>query len=722
MKKITTAIQGLLTGIVAISSVASAQSIGSADKFEQAINPPIFTTSSKPIAATKNGSPQLIVKFYDSSSFEQELKANLSQISDQPFDANQVAARRLVVEAQIDAEGQDRAADIAFQYGLEIDHERVLANGADLITVVNTNRKQSIDKIINQLQLNPAVKYVELNAMMHPLFTPNDPNYPSQWHYFESTAGLNVDTAWDTATGSGAIVAVIDTGYRPHVDLNTNIIGGYDFISDAAAARDGNGRDSNAQDEGDWAPSANFCFSGSPATNSSWHGTHVAGTIAARTNNNIGVAGVAYNAKIVPVRALGRCGGSLADIADAIIWSSGGSVSGIPSNPNPADVINMSLGGGGACDATYQSAINSAVSNGTAVIVAAGNSNQNASSARPANCNNVITVAALDRGGNRASYSNFGSVVDVAAPGGETATNANGVLSTLNSGSTTPAADSYAFYQGTSMATPHVAGVAALMKGLNSSMTPATLEATLKSTSASIPGSCSGGCGAGLVDAAAAIGGGGVGSGPTELFNGDSIGGISGAQGSWTMFQITLPAGASDLAVSMSGGSGDADLYLRFGSEPTTGSYDCRPWSNGNNENCPVASPNAGVYFIGIRGYGVYSNTNLSVSFTAPGGATGGELVVNNIAASQGNWQNFSIDVPAGMSQLDIDISGGSGDADLYVRLGNQPTTSTYNCRPYSNGNNENCSFSSPAAGTWFIGIRAYRTYSGVTLNAVYNP
>jgi serine protease len=239
------------------------------------------------------------------------------------------------------------------------------------------------------------------------------------------------------------------------------------------------------------------------------------------SNNAKGVAGVAFNAKVSPLRALGRCGGSIADIADAINWASGGSVSGVPVNSNVAKVINMSLGGEGACGTTTQTAINSATSRGTVVIVAAGNSTLDASGFNPANCNNVVTVAATNRAGGRAFYSNFGANVDVAAPGGELSqsTSSNGVWSTLNAGSSTPGAESYAFYQGTSMATPHVAGVAALILS-KGGKTPAEVETLLKANTRAFPASCSG-CGAGIVDAnkvLTAVVGGGGGGGATSFF------------------------------------------------------------------------------------------------------------------------------------------------------------------------------------------------------------
>src|SRR5690606_32261732 len=185
---------------------------------------------------------------------------------------------------------------------------------------------------------------------------------------------------WDLATGSGVVVAVLDTGSTSHSDLNANTIAGYDILNDATDDGDGNGRDSNPADPGDY-------YGGN---GSSWHGTHVAGTVAARTNNGVGVAGTAINTKIEQVRVLDRGCGYTSDIADGIIWASGGSVPGVPANPNPAEVINLSLGGQGSCGSTTQNAINGAVSRGTTVVVAAGNSNMNVSNFTPANCNNVI--------------------------------------------------------------------------------------------------------------------------------------------------------------------------------------------------------------------------------------------------------------------------------------------------------------------------------------------
>jgi serine protease len=397
--------------------------------------------------------------------------------------------------------------------GESLDFERRLGTGAALVDLGAQLDKKDTADVMAAFRADPDVAYVVPDRRKYATaVTPNDTYYDRQWDLFEAAAGMNVPGAWDKATGTGVKVAVLDTGYVAHSDLAANVVGGYDFISDPLMSRDGGGRDSNPADTGDWMNKGDCGVDefGRPVPdsdrNNSWHGTHVAGTIAATTGNGKGIAGIAYNATIQPVRVLGWCGGTDADIIDAITWASGGSVQGVPNNPNPADVINMSLGGGGACDAGTQSAINGAVSRGTTVVVAAGNSNANAANFNPASCTNAISVAASDREGNRTYYSNYGTVIDVTAPGGETAVQANGIWSTLNTGLRSVGSETYAAYQGTSMAAPHIAGLAALLNQASPSMTPAQIESAIKTNARTLPGTCSGGCGAGLADAARTLG------------------------------------------------------------------------------------------------------------------------------------------------------------------------------------------------------------------------
>ncbi|MCQ8879491.1 S8 family serine peptidase [Pseudoalteromonas shioyasakiensis] len=581
------------------------------------------------------------------------------------------------------------------------------------------------------------VEYIEIDQMLKPFATPNDPMYAVQWHYYEQAGGLNLPTAWDTATGSGVTVAVLDTGYRPHIDLNGNILPGYDMISDTFVANDGGARDSDARDPGD-AVNTGECGTDQfgqpvPASNqsSSWHGTHVAGTVAAVSNNGEGVAGVAYDAKVVPVRVLGKCGGLTSDIADGIIWASGGSVSGIANNANPADVINMSLGGSGSCSSTTQSAINQARGNGSVIVIAAGNDNDNSANYNPGNCSGVVNVASVGRNGGRAYYSNYGSNIDVAAPGGAQsfANDSEGVLSTHNSGSSSPSSDSYHYSQGTSMAAPHVAGVAALIKQAKPSATPDEIESILKSTTRSFAATCTN-CGTGIVDAAAAVAAASGGTTPptgnNELLDGQAQTSLSGSANSEAFYTMTIPSGASNVTFTMSGGSGDADLYVRAGSEPTTSSYDCRPYNEGNNEECSIDNPTAGTYHVMIRGYSAYSGVNLVGNLTTSGGGSGtpqaGGGTVENVSATAGQWKHYTLDVPAGMASFTVTTSGGSGDADLFVKFDSQPTTSSYDCRPYKNGNAETCTFNNPQAGTWHMSLNAYSAFSGLTLDAQYQP
>ncbi len=816
------------------------------------------------------------------------------------------------------------ASQLSTALGVNLEFKRAMSGGAEVLTVKQSQASRArqttvnLERIVDQLNKRADVEYAEIDAWIVPYATPNDTAYNTQWHYYEAAGGMNLPAAWDTTTGSPSVtVAVLDTGYRPHADLAGNVVGQYDMISSTSVSVDGDGRDANAQDPGDYA-AAGDCGTGSSASDSSWHGTHVAGTIAAVSNNNSDVAGVAWNIGLVPVRVLGKCGGSLSDIADGIRWAAGLSVTGVPANTHPADVINMSLGSGSpaACSSTYQNAINAAVNAGTTIVVAAGNDNSSAGYP-PANCNNVVSVAAVNRKGGRAYYSNYGSAVDVAAPGGDGCnptgeamptsladceggvwSSANMIQSTYNAGTTTPGADSIGALQGTSMATPHVAGLAALMYSVKPTATPAEIESTLKSTARAFPTVSSHqctttNCGAGIVDSnAAVLAMGGTTPPPTSnnvLTNGVAKTGLSGATNNDTFYTMDVPSGATNLKFAMSGGTGDADLYVKFGSAPTTSSYDCRSWASGNTETCNITSAQAGTYHVLIHAYAAYSGasltgsytnpaanvaptasftsscTNLSCSFDGSGssdsdgtissyswsfgatgatasntfasagtyavtltvtdnngatgtstqnvtvtaapanvaptasftssctdltcsfdgsassdsdgtissyswsfgatgatasntfasagtysvtltvtdnnGATGtstqnvtvtappppaGNVLSNGVAktglsGATGTEVNYTMVVPAGATGLSFVMSGGTGDADIYVRFGAAPTTTNYDCRPYISGNNETCNISTAQAGTYYVMVRAYSTYSGVSLTGSYS-
>jgi serine protease len=537
---------------------------------------------------------------------------------------------------------------------LAANHVRRMSLGADVVATTQKLSPVEAETLMRQIAANPNVEYVQIDRVMKQPLTPNDTNYSQQWGYTDADAGIRANTAWDVANGSGIIVAVLDTGYVAHSDLAANIVAGYDFISNTTVAGDGNGRDSDASDPGDY-------YGGDP---SSWHGTHVAGTVAAVTNNAKGVAGTAWGAKVMPVRVLGRGGGSTSDIADAIIWASGGTVSGVPtlSAANAADVINMSLGGGGSCDTTTQNAINSAVSRGTTVVVAAGNSNANASGFTPASCNNVVNVASVTSASARSSFSNYGTLIDVSAPG-------SSILSTLNAGTAGPGAENYASYSGTSMASPHVAGAVALVQSRRLALglplyTPAEVEAQLKATAYALSGACSGGCGAGIIDARALVDAAGGSTPPPPppppppaggtLTKGVAVTGLAATTGNSLNYTMAVPAGATNLTFSMSGGTGDADLYVQFGSAPTDTSYVCRPYLGGNSETCTIAAPSAGTYYVRVKAYSSFSGVSLVGNYTEGGGGGSTPQTYTNTADYAIN-NNATVDSP-------ITVSGRSGN------------------------------------------------------------
>ncbi|MDI6102703.1 S8 family serine peptidase [Actinoplanes sp. NEAU-A12] len=405
--------------------------------------------------------------------------------------------------------GEARATALARAARAGIDTVRTLATGGELLRVDEPRDADGARELMRGLAAIPGVAAVEPDLTVTRTSTPGDPRYGEQWPlwqvYGQTDSAFRADEAWDTgADGTGVTVAVLDTGIRPHADLAPNLTPGYDFIADPANTADGDGRDGDARDPGDWNDEGDC---GSTAFSpSSWHGTHIAGLVAAVRDNGAGVSGVAPHATVQPVRVLGTCGGRDSDIADAIVWAAGAPVPGVPANPTPAKIINMSLGGYGPCGPTVQTAIDKAVSRGISVVVSAGNSASPAADHHPANCDGVITVGATGDDGYLASYSNHGDTVDVAAPGGwgywRDNDPAHRVLSTVDAGAREPAGDSYGVMRGTSQAAAHVSGAVALMLSRRPGLTPAQVSEHLRRNARPLP------LGAGWYNSPHPIGGG----------------------------------------------------------------------------------------------------------------------------------------------------------------------------------------------------------------------
>jgi serine protease len=434
-----------------------------------------------------------------------------------------------------------RAAIMSAQTGLNVTESRDIGSRMHAMQVPGMT---SAD-LASRLAARSDVEYAVPDEMDHIQSTPNDALLSSQWYLLTSEASaINATGAWNTTTGaSSVVVAVVDTGILGgHPDLTDKLYWngstpyGYDFISDSVISNDGDTADADPSDPGDWVTSAEASSTsselyGCTVSNSSWHGTFVAGIIAAATNNTIGGAGVSWGSMIVPVRVLGKCGGYVSDIIAGMRWAAGLTVTGVAANTHPAKIINMSLGGTGTCSAAYQDAINEVTAAGALVVVAAGNDGGAVS--HPGNCSNVLTVAALNHTGDKTYYSNNGSEVGIAAPGGNWgpgATCAYCFVSTRNAGTQSPdtTATGYTYStsadgeMGTSFATPLVAGTAALMLSVNPSLTPAQLITLLKSSATAFPtvsgdASCTATttntvcncttatCGAGMLNANAAV-------------------------------------------------------------------------------------------------------------------------------------------------------------------------------------------------------------------------
>jgi serine protease len=372
--------------------------------------------------------------------------------------------------------------------------------------------------LARELAADPDVEFAEPNGRKRAFTAPNDPLYAAaatgvrprgpdsgQW-YLRAPAGavvsaIDIEAAWARTQGSaGVVIAVLDTGVRPdHPDLGGRLLPGYDFVSNATVANDGNGRDADPTDPGDWVTAAEArtsTFSGCSASNSSWHGTSTASLVGASTNDGVGMAGTAPGVRILPVRVLGKCYGTDSDIQAGMLWAAGISVAGVPDNPTPAKVLNMSLGGSGACSASYQSVVDQVLARGAVIVAAAGNS-AGGPVGVPGNCRGVISVLALRHVGTKVGFSDLGNEIAIAAPGGNCVNTGSNepclypILAASNTGTQGPLSatwtDSYNISVGTSFSSPLVAGTVGLMFSAQPALTPAQVRSALQATARPFP-------------------------------------------------------------------------------------------------------------------------------------------------------------------------------------------------------------------------------------------
>lgn len=431
------------------------------------------------------------------------------------------------------------------------------------------------DKALAHLMADDRIAYVEEDGWVYASAVQSGATWGID-RIDQRNLPLNQQYQYDT-TASNVHVYVIDTGIRAsHNDFGGRVGNGYTAISDGRGTDDCNG-----------------------------HGTHVASTAAGATY------GVAKAARLHPVRVLGCNGsGTNSGVIAGMDW--------VASNHVKPAVANMSLGGG-ASTATDQ-AVQRMVNAGVTVVVAAGNESDNACNYSPARAAAAITVGSTTNTDARSSFSNYGSCLDIFAPG----SNITAAWYTSNSATNT--------ISGTSMASPHVAGVAALYLANNPNATPSQVTSAIinSATPNKVTNAGSGSPNRLLYSLFDGSGGGGGGGGggsnpqPGVLQNGVPVTGLSGAAGSETRYTLAVPSGASNLSIALSGGSGDADLYVRFGNPPTTSTYDCRPYLSGNNETCNIANPQAGTYHIMVRGYSSYSGVTLVGSYQSGSGGGGG--------------------------------------------------------------------------------------------------
>ncbi|MFL9894448.1 S8 family serine peptidase [Paraburkholderia sp. RL17-381-BIF-C] len=554
-------------------------------------------------------------------------------------------------------------------------HLRRMGIGADVVTTERKLSSAQAKAFMRAIAADPNVQYVEPDIAVSGGAVPNDPYFNDQWGLLSNLdpgqpyAGIRVANAWNTGTGAGVTIALVDNGVTSHSDLNANISpGGLDFTF-LPGPSDGTNPGRTVEN---------------PNCQVTWHGTHVAGILSAVANNGLGVAGVAPSAKVLSVRALSACNiGTMSSVVEAMVWSAGGSVPGFSVNPHPAKVINASLGSAGQCSQAYQDAIDTVNSLGGTLVVAAMNDNEDASNTQPANCHGVIAVGNTQRDGLRGYLSNYGPTVDISAPGTD-------ILSTYNDGSSALGSESYAAMTGTSMAAPMVSGVVALVRSVAPKpLSTAEMRTLITQHAQQFPKQPDHSMGSGILDAAATVAAAKAGEIPAAA---DFKCSQSMSAMLVTCTDLSTARGSASIkSWTWTLGSGNAVDVLSAQSVNPIYNYEYP----GTYNITLTTTDSTGAVSRVTRPFTVAAPESTDLSFD-----------VNLMIAAKSNVMKFfKLDVPAGASILRVALSNRSSleSGTMYLRAGSPTTVNAPCVRKFASGSGAQCIISRPAAGVYYV-------------------
>ena len=621
------------------------------------------------------------------------LKMNMTSLTtDSQTDRFIVKYKTDTAERKYSSAVQARLDRLANSLPARARHSRRLSADADLVTSERQLSIAETEVFMRAIAADPNVQYIEPDVIMSSGSTPNDPYFGSQWGLLSNqdpgqlSAGIRAERAWNIATGAGVTIALLDNGLTSHSDLKSNILpGGVDFTY---LPSPGDGTNPGRTD-----PNSRCSVT--------WHGTHVAGILAAQSNNNIGIVGVAPSSKLLSVRVLNECGnGTLVSVANAVIWAAGGAVPGWPINQHPARVINASLGGRGQCSQFYQDAIDTANELGARVVVSAMNDNIDASNSQPANCRGVIAVGNTQRDGSRGYLSNFGPTVDISAPGTD-------ILSTYNDGASSVGSETYTYMSGTSMAAPMVSGVVALIQSVAPKpLSLAEIRTLLSQHAQPFPKQPDQPMGPGILDAAAVVTAAKFGEIPAAA---DFQCSQSISEMRVTCFDRSSARGALSIAswAWNFGANSSVDIVRTQSANPT---YD---YEYPGTYSITLQTTDKGGYVSRVaRPFTVIAPESTDLSFDQ-------NVEIPSVANVP---RLFRLDVPAGASTLRVNISNRSTleSGMMYVKAGSPTTVNAACSSRFASGAGAQCIIKKPVGGAYYVTVIPNTNLDGSVIYATY--